>query len=214
MTYQVIAASPPIPSVALAPPDAEALRQVFQESVRSTAFCLTLSKRMCAALLAALRLESEPCTAWETLSVVFLAQRATGRALQERGLVEGRRLTRSGRIVAQLVELAGFAIADFDPALSQAVAIKDDSPKPDNTFREYVTSTAFCLTLSRRMLETLGAMQQGDRYKLNDYPHFLSTAKALLERGLIWHDETVDRRHQTPWKLTDAGRLVAELAVG
>lgn len=198
----------------LAPaPTAEDLRQVFQEATRSTAFCLQLSKRMCAALLSSLKFEGEPSEAWATLRAVFMGQRATGRALQERGLVEGRSLTRAGRIVAQLVELAGFSIADFDPVIAKQVGVSDDPVPTDSVsvFREYVTSTAFVLDLSQRMVETLGAMRESDRHKLNDYSHFLNTAKSLTSRGLIWWDEREDREKATPWKLTEAGALVAQL---
>lgn len=195
------------------PPTSEELRQVFQESVRSTAFCLQLSKRMCAALLASLRFEEQPSEAWATLRAVFMGQRSTGRALQERGLVEGRSLTKAGRIVARLVELAGFSIADFDPLIARQVGVSDDPPPADSVsvFREYVTSTAFVITLSQRMVETLGAMRGGERHKLNDYSHFLNTANSLKSRGLIWWDEREDREKATPWKLTEAGKLVAQL---
>lgn len=207
--YQEIPTVTPKP--AIAPPTPEELRQVFQENVRSTAFCLTLSKRMCAALLSELRFEAEPNQAWATLKAVFSAQRATGRALQERGLLEGRRLTKAGRIVAQLVELAGFTIADFDPEISRHVGVDDSNSKPSNTFKEYVTSTAFVITLSKRMCETLGAIAMGDRHKLNDYSHFLNTVASLQTRGLVWWDGEADRQRDTPWKLTEAGKLVAQL---
>lgn len=205
--------SPPVTNIPVTTPTPEELRQVFQESVRSTAFCLQLSKRMCAALLASLRFEEQPSEAWATLRAVFMGQRSTGRALQERGLVEGRSLTRAGRIVAQLVELAGFSIADFDPLIARQVGISDDPPPADSVsvFREYVTSTAFVIMLSQRMVETLGAMRGGERHKLNDYPHFLSTIRALQARGLTWWDEAEDRMKGSPHKLTEAGKLVAEL---
>jgi hypothetical protein len=70
-------------------------------------------------------------------------------------------------------------------------------------FREYVTSGAFSLQLSRRQIELLSALDQTDKgYAL------LSTANALIDKGLCERVRLADGMH---FRLTEAGRAVIPL---
>jgi hypothetical protein len=56
-------------------------------------------------------------------------------------------------------------------------------------FRDYVTGTSFCLTLSRRMIEMISQMDAyGSTYGL------MATARGLSERGLVEWAECSDSR--------------------
>lgn len=89
--------------------------------------------------------------------------------------------------------------------------------------REHVTSIAFNLTLSKRQLNLLVALHHFKGYpdggfrrmetsnpgwRFTYFPHFISTRRALVDRGLI-RTETEDE--PTGLYCTRAGELVAEL---
>lgn len=224
----------------------QALQQ-FGETVKATAFSVQLSKRQCAALLAMQIIETGLAananneTQWHTAKAFALAHAKTRFALIERGLIaqsliaqsEHRcnigynlHLTEAGKLVASLVTLAGFTFADFDPVLNERLQLHSTSQShyhnSNDAFREYVTSTAFALSLSDRMCTVLTNLHNlqshsdpdsrwDSRWKLNQYSHFISTVKSLLSRGLVWYDDSVDRSRQNPYKLTTAGHLVVQL---
>lgn len=76
-------------------------------------------------------------------------------------------------------------------------------------FRDYVTSTAFVLTISRRQIEFISQLHQfGDSWLL------LSTFDALARKGLVERvREAKDDTHTTGTtvRLTEAGRAVVPL---
>lgn len=76
-----------------------------------------------------------------------------------------------------------------------------------NTFRDYVTSTAFALTISRRQIEMLSQLHQfGDTWML------LTTFDALARKGLVERvRENASDKFSTTARLTEAGRLVVPL---
>ena len=72
-----------------------------------------------------------------------------------------------------------------------------------NTFRDYVTSTAFALTISRRQIEMLSQLHQfGDSWML------ITTFDALARKGLVERvQEKNGDQFSTTARLTEAGRL-------
>jgi hypothetical protein len=76
-----------------------------------------------------------------------------------------------------------------------------------NTFRDYVTSTAFALTISRRQIEMLSQLHQfGDSWML------ITTFDALARKGLVERvQEKNGDQFSTTARLTEAGRLVIPL---
>lgn len=76
-----------------------------------------------------------------------------------------------------------------------------------NTFRDYVTSTAFALTISRRQIEMLSQLHQfGDTWML------ITTFDALARKGLVERvQEKNGDQFSTTARLTEAGRLVVPL---
>jgi hypothetical protein len=78
-------------------------------------------------------------------------------------------------------------------------------------FRDYVTGTSFCLTLSRRMIEMISQMDAyGSTYGL------MATARGLSERGLVeWADKEKYEGDSLPvmfrFRLTEAGKAVVPL---
>lgn len=77
-------------------------------------------------------------------------------------------------------------------------------------FAEYVTSTAFHLTLSRRQIEMLSQLDQ-----ISGTWGYISTSSALIDKGLC---ERVEVESQVPGnppyttlRLTEAGRAVIPL---
>jgi hypothetical protein len=90
-------------------------------------------------------------------------------------------------------------------------------------FSEHVTSTAFHLSLSKRMINVLAAIHQlsdkGYRKVLAPSErvwssHWVPTARSLSERGLVVHEDPSQQNppwSRYPYQLTKAGQLVLEL---
>ncbi len=77
-----------------------------------------------------------------------------------------------------------------------------------SAFRDYVTSTAFALTVSRRQIECISQLQQfGDTWML------LTTFGALERKGLVERVKapTEDAYFSTVARLTEAGQAVVPL---
>lgn len=72
-------------------------------------------------------------------------------------------------------------------------------------FRDYVTSSAFVLTLTRRQCEVLDAIDQG--VMPWGFSHAVPAIKALERRGLVLHVYPATPSHIT----TEPGKLVAQL---
>lgn len=70
-------------------------------------------------------------------------------------------------------------------------------------FKDYATSTAFSINLSKRMVEVLLELDT-ERKAWHLYSHFLTTAPALVRRGLVAHTGR-------DWVLTEAGEKVIPL---
>lgn len=79
-------------------------------------------------------------------------------------------------------------------------------------FKEYVTSTAFHLTLSKNMIYVLDCiMRRSTDYSLS---HWVTATKRLGARGLVVHTSPGDMTppwSKYPWKVTAAGKLVYKL---
>lgn len=91
-------------------------------------------------------------------------------------------------------------------------------------FSGYVQSVAFNMTLSRHMVDALGAVRDfGDTRSalqagaVNGHvgTHSAPLMGALIRRGLVWHDFPEGRREpgHRYFKLTRAGELMCELLV-
>ncbi|MDP4074228.1 hypothetical protein [Acidovorax sp. A1169] len=77
-----------------------------------------------------------------------------------------------------------------------------------STFRDYVTSTAFALTISRRQIECISQLHQfGDTWML------LTTFDALARKGLVERvrEKNADEHFSTTARLTEAGHAVVPL---
>lgn len=98
-----------------------------------------------------------------------------------------------------------------------------------NNFSQYVTRTAFQLSLSRNMivaLEIAKKFDEGDnwfaaRYHAGEHPFtynndFVTPIRSLIHRGLVVHQERPKDNNDRDWKyykLTEAGHHVYELCV-
>lgn len=81
-------------------------------------------------------------------------------------------------------------------------------------FKNYVTNTAFNLTLSKGMCKTLIAEKTGNKKIMYEDGKFLMHLQALQRRGLVIHDPTVKpMSNDSAWSLTHAGELVYQLLV-
>lgn len=76
-------------------------------------------------------------------------------------------------------------------------------------FAEYARSTAFNISLTQRMCQTLLVLRRGGLAG-DSYSHWLNTLKALRDRGLVVLNQSTDPKERG-WKLTKPGELVAEL---
>lgn len=85
------------------------------------------------------------------------------------------------------------------------------------TFKDYVTSTAFNLSLTRMMCSLLLCIGSGANNYSPFYRHFVTTIRCLISRGLVEHvPRPLNLTHteinaHVSYKLTKAGELVAEL---
>lgn len=88
----------------------------------------------------------------------------------------------------------------------------------NDIFKEHVTSSAFCLTLSKSMIRRLLMMDYHPAFYFDGSPHNLKTLQSLRERGLVFRDEK--KIHvpgkgtflQSPlWKFTEEGLLIVKL---
>lgn len=86
--------------------------------------------------------------------------------------------------------------------------------------REYVTNVGFQLTLSKLMIDMLVALDhfkgftpEFSKHFDNKLPHFVSTGKALAERGLIYYTYpgAGKKAPKNQLTLTKAGRLTLSL---
>ena len=84
----------------------------------------------------------------------------------------------------------------------------------NKVFAEYVTSTAFVLTLSKvqcSMIAHLSTHAPDDFSFLNYRVHHMSTLQALARKGIVWW-ECDDKGNGIGFRgLTEAGKKVAEL---
>jgi len=88
----------------------------------------------------------------------------------------------------------------------------------NQSFRDHVTSAAFCLTLSKSMIRRLLMMDYHPAFYFDGSPHNLKTLQSLVERGLIFRDE---REYHVPGKgtflqsplycFTEEGELIVKL---
>lgn len=84
----------------------------------------------------------------------------------------------------------------------------------DHLFRDYVTSTAFALTLTRRQAQLLLVLQRQDWKAFYAYNLASSGSGQLIRRGLLIHDYVPPGKAKPDhayFKLTKAGELVCEL---
>ena len=72
----------------------------------------------------------------------------------------------------------------------------------NHAFREATTSTAFHLSLSKRMIDMLCLINEHQVMRFVGYSHWLNTTKALRAKGLVECQR---------YELTEAGRLVVNL---
>ena len=76
-------------------------------------------------------------------------------------------------------------------------------------FKEYVTNTAFNLSLSKNMVKTLVQIRDYDIEGMLNNSHFVTSADRMVKRGLVIHDfKGIDKQS---WFLTTAGELVYKL---
>ena len=76
-----------------------------------------------------------------------------------------------------------------------------------SSFKDYVTSAAFALTISKRQIECLCQLDQ-----LGDSWMFLTTFRALEGKGLAERvKQDLDQHQGTYVRLTEAGRAVVPL---
>lgn len=88
----------------------------------------------------------------------------------------------------------------------------------NHSFREHVTSAAFCLTLSKSMIRRVLMMDYHPAFYFDGTPHNLKTLHSLVERGLIYRDE---REVHVPgqgtflqaplYRFTEEGELIVKL---
>ena len=84
--------------------------------------------------------------------------------------------------------------------------------KDNKVFREYVTSTAFNLSLSANMIMWLVHVKMAQQYWLGPNRKFIVGLVGLKDRGLVTHNP--DAKHNEPaWAITEAGEKVLELLI-
>lgn len=77
-------------------------------------------------------------------------------------------------------------------------------------FKQYVTNTAFCLTLSKPMCAVLEGINEGNKLVFSVTSQFVTVVRALISRGLV--ENIPNAKPMEPaFRLTDAGKLVFEL---
>lgn len=78
-------------------------------------------------------------------------------------------------------------------------------------FKEYTTSSAFCLNLSSNMVQALLHFPHVPSGHPRKYDSYVSTVRHLEERGLVW----IVKDAKTGWTadrgLTEEGKLVVKL---